>query len=120
MMNAHIGTRENAIFVRTDTRHSVERPESILQINMDFTRDDNGWAGECPELGVGTGYSKTIEQAREELNDIVMLYLNENDRMGQLDAVLEGKHVMIHRLDNLRAGPGGEANNIKPAPGRLS
>ncbi len=112
-----IRVRETAIFIRSTTLHSVVSPHEILLMNLEFVREDDEWRGECLELGVATCSAPSIEQSREELNDMTLLYLNENDRMGQLKETLEGKQVARYPI---QLPPNREEDTLFHIPGILT
>ena len=97
-MNGTIRVRETALFIRRTKLHSVVQDHSILQLHLEFVQEGKGWTGECPELGVASGFADSIEQAREELTGMTLLYLEENERLGQLDDTLAGKLIMVYPL----------------------
>lgn len=55
--------------------HLDENEELVVRLILDYESTEDGWEGECADLGVATT-ADTLEEAREELVDLVLLYLN--------------------------------------------
>ena len=44
-MSQSIRTSETALFIRTSLRQGIVRPESILEMNLEFIQEEAGWTG---------------------------------------------------------------------------
>ena len=96
---------ETALIIRSDDARGYLQPESILMLQMELAWDGNGdregegvWTGTCLELDI-TVSSPRADLAREELMDLVLLYLNGNDRIGNLDGALRGRRIAEYTMN---------------------
>lgn len=70
-------------------------------LNLDFTKEDDGrWTAVCRELGT-PAYADSLEDAKLELKDAILLQISEMDQLGDIDAFLEEHDV--HLLPPLRS-----------------
>ena len=53
----------------------------VLILTAEFGQEGDQWVGECVELGTAT-CSDTLEGVRRELNELIVLHVNEVDRLG--------------------------------------
>ena len=81
-------SRETALFIREKNLHSVVTPQEIIQLDLEFRREEEEWLGEAPQLGVATAACETAEEAREQLVEMTELFLNGNEDLQQLDEML--------------------------------
>ena len=64
----------------------------VVRLGLAYESTEYGWEGECEALGVATT-ADTLEEAREELMDLVLLYLNSIAEDEDLRAYLNGQGI---------------------------
>ena len=67
---------------RSSTEHGEVIPTRVLQMRLEFVREDEEWRGECLELAVATSCAPSLEQDREEMMDLTQLFLEGNNKRG--------------------------------------
>ena len=109
-----IRTSEEILFVRnemeTAKRMTMPRPAVVIRLTMDFIREYTGWpeegegesrdmwTGECRKMKLATDEFDTMDEAWDDLAGSILRKLDESDRKGNLEALLEGRGIATYRL----------------------
>ena len=83
--------REHSIIIHR-TRRGVQ--DYFIQFTFEYTEEDNQWVGVCLEIGT-SAYADTLDEARQELGDAVVLQLGEAERLGFVSQFLSDNHVTL-------------------------
>lgn len=101
-MSGQMHATETVPFLRseivTEKRMSRPVPTEVLLLDLEFLLENGEWTGQCPALGVGGTGNPTIEGAREELTDLVVLYLDGLNQMEMLNDTLAQRGIRSYSL----------------------
>jgi len=61
---------------------------SVIGLTADFVQEGDQWVGTVLELGISTD-ADTLDAVRDELAELVVLHLNEVERLGFLEEYLK-------------------------------
>ncbi|MSQ33953.1 MAG: hypothetical protein EXR60_06020 [Dehalococcoidia bacterium] len=101
------GLRETHALYRFEDQNPVEE----INVTLDYQREHKGkarWQAECLELGTAV-YADTLEEARKELGEAILLQLTEIEKMGFIREFLEDHGVRPATLPTRPASSRGAA-----------
>lgn len=69
----------------------------LIQLTLEYAQEQGQWVGVCIELNT-SAFSATLEDAREELRDAILLQLSETEKLGFVWDYLRDNHVAVHQV----------------------
>jgi hypothetical protein len=90
-------------------------PQAVIVLPCEFGQDGSRWTAECLPLGTAA-YADSLEAARHELGEAVMLQLNQMEQLGYIEDFLKERRVQVHQLKPPRQGVGTGATWAEPLP----
>ena len=79
-------------------RSSDGKPKEVILLTIDFKERAGQWLAECLELGTAA-YADTLEDARREIRDNVMLQLGSVEELGFIEEYLRQHNVSLLSLE---------------------
>lgn len=70
------------------------KPDFIIPLTFDITKEEEKWVGVCLELGTST-FADSLEGVKEELMEAISLQLNETEKLGFIWDYLREHNVRI-------------------------
>ncbi len=80
----------------------IGAPDFVFSLTFDLEQEGNQWTATCLELGTST-FGDTINEAKNELQEAVILQLDEMERLGFIDDYLEENRVQVIKLSDSSA-----------------
>ena len=75
----------------------IGSPDFVFSLTFDIENEGEQWMGTCLDLGTST-FGDTIDEAKNELKEAVILQLDEMERLGFVSEYLGANRVSIIRL----------------------
>ena len=79
-------------------RSSDGKPKEVILLTIDFKERAGQWLAECLELGTAA-YADTLEDARREIRDNVMLQLGSVEELGFIEEYLRQHNVSLLSME---------------------
>ena len=84
-------------------------PRHTAAVSARFFPEGAVWVGICDELGT-SAYADSIEEARTQLAEAIVLHLNEAQRLGFIDELLKTRGVVVMRVPDPTPATKGRSN----------
>ena len=72
-----------------------KRVLGFVVLTLAFHREGKVWVGECRELGTST-YARTLDRAKEELREMVLLHLNALEQEGEREYFFKKHNIRFY------------------------
>jgi len=71
--------------------------DCLIQLTLEYAEENGQWVGVCIELNT-SAYSATLDGARGDLRDAILLQLSETEKLGFVWDYLRDNHVAAHQV----------------------
>ncbi|OGU72340.1 MAG: hypothetical protein A2V93_01625 [Ignavibacteria bacterium RBG_16_34_14] len=71
----------------------------FIILTMIFSKEDDQWVGLCEELGVSQ-FGDSYEEAKEHLNEAVLLHLNTLEDLGESERFFKENNIKVYHADD--------------------
>lgn len=74
--------------------------EIFIIVTHVITKENKMYSVECQELGIYS-QGKTVEEAQENIEDAVMLYLNTIEELGMRKSIFKEKNIKVYKYKSV-------------------